>query len=302
MLALGETRRVRNVAAGDLIRVAIVGYGRIAPKHLEVLRAQGADVVACCNRSPEGRRRAEVDGQIPRTYSAIAEMLERERPHGVICCASLENSYQVARAVLPFGIPTLLEKPPGTSWEEYASLCALRKQFGTPVIVGLNRRHYSVVRGALAEAGGCSAVTAVFVEWSENPRHFLDRGMTLDHVSRMVFGNTLHGLDLITFLAGDIPAPVVIGRSLGEPKRWTMALTGTAVHGAMVTFNSTWDSPGRWRVSFCVPGKRYILAPLESCQVLQVGSDEPRQIQPDVGSSRVDLQACKLEYSIVSPK
>ena len=25
-------------------------------------------------------------------------------------------------------------------------------------------------------------------------------------------------------------------------------------------------------------------------------------IEPEVGSSRVDLQACKLEYSIVSPK
>ena len=25
-------------------------------------------------------------------------------------------------------------------------------------------------------------------------------------------------------------------------------------------------------------------------------------LNPDVGSSRVDLQACKLEYSIVSPK
>ena len=37
---------------------------------------------------------------------------------------------------------------------------------------------------------------------------------------------------------------------------------------------------------------------------LQIAEDEqPRQVPLDaVGSSRVDLQACKLEYSIVSPK
>ena len=31
-------------------------------------------------------------------------------------------------------------------------------------------------------------------------------------------------------------------------------------------------------------------------------ADEAICIGPNVGSSRVDLQACKLEYSIVSPK
>ena len=33
-----------------------------------------------------------------------------------------------------------------------------------------------------------------------------------------------------------------------------------------------------------------------------VGNERFEVIFPDVGSSRVDLQACKLEYSIVSPK
>ena len=33
-----------------------------------------------------------------------------------------------------------------------------------------------------------------------------------------------------------------------------------------------------------------------------VPQQPPTTLAPAVGSSRVDLQACKLEYSIVSPK
>ena len=36
--------------------------------------------------------------------------------------------------------------------------------------------------------------------------------------------------------------------------------------------------------------------------LFRVGRDDDAWAVPDVGSSRVDLQACKLEYSIVSPK
>ena len=97
----------------------------------------------------------------------------------------------------------------------------------------------------------------------------------------MVFGNTLHGLDLLTFLAGDIPAPAVVGTSQGEPNRWTMALTGVSSRGVVAAFNSTWDSPGRWRLSFTTPGKRYLFAPLETCQVFETGVNEPRAIEPE---------------------
>ena len=33
-----------------------------------------------------------------------------------------------------------------------------------------------------------------------------------------------------------------------------------------------------------------------------IRNDYKKKLNKDVGSSRVDLQACKLEYSIVSPK
>ncbi len=264
-----------------MTRLALVGYGRIAPKHLQAFRALGAEFVACCNRSPEGRQKAEREGGIPRTYARIDEMLGQERPDGVVCCASTDQVYSAALEILPHGLPTLLEKPPGTSWDEFQHLCQLSEKTGTEVMVALNRRHYSVLRKAIEDAGGLENITAVFIEWSEDPQHLLNRGFSLDQISRMVFGNTLHGLDLLTFLAGPVSVPATVGLDFGQPLRWMMALQGVSQRGALATFNSTWDSPGRWRVSFCSRGRRYVFAPLEACQVSEIGVKETRTIAPD---------------------
>ena len=63
-------------------RLAFVGFGAIAEKHVEVFRALGANLVASCNRSEEGRKKARERGGISSTYSEVASMVEKERPEG----------------------------------------------------------------------------------------------------------------------------------------------------------------------------------------------------------------------------
>ncbi len=268
-------------------RIALVGYGRIAPRHLEVFRALDCEIVASCNRSERGREKAMSEGGIPRTYSAIDAMLDRERPDGVICCASAEHMAEAARQILEFGVPTLLEKPPGISLAELATIKQHAQANRAPVMVGLNRRYYSVITRAIEDAGGPEAITAVFVDWSEEPEYLLrDRGFAAEQVAQRVYGNSLHGLDLLVFLAGGFVDPAVVGLSFGEPFRWVMSLQGVSQRGVLGTFQSTWDSPGRWRLVFCSRKRRYQFAPLESCTVSELEKKETRTIEPDVWDKR----------------
>lgn len=265
--------------SSNVIPLALVGYGNIARKHLEVFRELGCEIVAACNRSETGRAQAHEEGGIPRTYSNIPEMLEREQPAGVLCCASYDSMFDVARQVLPTGIPTLLEKPPGLTLGEAKVLAKMAHESGAPVMVGVNRRHYSVLQRAIEDAGGLETITAVMVEWSEVPRVFLERGDPIEAVERLVFANTLHALDTMTYLAGPVPDALIIGTDRGQPLRWQMALQGVSERGALVSLTSTWDSPARWRISFSTPGRRYEFVPLESCRVLEDGRSEFREIE-----------------------
>ena len=149
-------------------------------------------------------------------------------------------------------------------------------------MVALNRRYYSVLHAAIADAGGPEAITAVFVDWSEEPEYMMrDRRYTLEQASQQVYASSIHGLDLLTLLAGEIDSPAVIGISRGEPLRWLMSLQGVSRRGVLATFQSTWDSPSPWRLVFCTPDRRYTFAPLESCVVLERGKKEIRTIEPD---------------------
>lgn len=268
-------------------RIALVGYGRIAPRHLEVFRALDCEIVASCNRSERGREKAVSEGGIPHTYSTIEAMLDHERPDGVVCCASAEHMAEAATKILSFGVPTLLEKPPGISLAELGAIKSHAIQNKAPVMVGLNRRYYSVITRAVEDAGGPDAITAVFVDWSEEPEYLLrDRGFAPEQVAQRVYGNSLHGLDLLAFLAGDLPSAAIVGLSFGEPFRWIMSLQGVSKRGVLGTFQSTWDSPGRWRLVFCSRKRRYQFAPLESCTVSELEKKETRTIEPDVWDKR----------------
>jgi predicted dehydrogenase len=269
-------------------RIAIVGWGKIAPKHAEVIRALGGEVTAAASRSEAGRAAAIAAG-VKRVYPDVASLLEGEETHGldgVVVCPAFPGVFAAAATVIERGVPALVEKPPGTSLAELDRLIAVQRASGSPVIVGLNRRHYSVFEAALGHAGGRDAITGVFVEWSEDPEHAM-KTYPEEAVRRWVAGNTLHGLDLVTWLAGDCEAAQVTARSLGAPLRWQMGFQGISARGVFVNFSSTWDAPARWRLSFTASGRRYVFAPLETCAVLSrtgethlMPSEEDTQFKP----------------------
>src|SRR5215211_5850481 len=119
-------------------RLAIVGYGKIAPKHMEVVHALGAKVVASVNRSPQGRERATQAG-IPATYADVERMIDLERPDGIICSTSYDQLFDTTRRLIPYRIPILLEKPGAASSGQLEQLIQLAGQHQTPIMIALNR-------------------------------------------------------------------------------------------------------------------------------------------------------------------
>jgi predicted dehydrogenase len=262
------------MAAGH-VRIGIIGWGRIAPKHAEVFRHLGSPIACSMNRSEAGRRAAQEAG-IEATYDSIETMMERERPDGVLCSASFDAMLAVAEKLFLHRVPVLMEKPPGSSLAAYERIASLAAEHTVPVMVALNRRHYSVLSRAIEDAGGLDQVRTVTVLWSEDPQHLLGR-FSREQVEKAVFANSIHGLDLMAYLAGPIRAPHVLVRT-GEGFERAMSLGGISDRGVLCHFESTWDAPARWRVDFTTLGRRYTFAPLESCRVLE--KDGERTIDP----------------------
>ncbi|MFZ6012430.1 MAG: hypothetical protein ACOYXT_18950, partial [Bacteroidota bacterium] len=201
------------------------------------------------------------------------------RPDGVVSCVSFDKIYETTKALLSHRVPLLIEKPAGTSLWELNDLIQTQQQYGTKVQVAFNRRHYSVIHKAIADMGGIDQLNMFSVEWSENPVKAKDtKNYTRDQLEKLIFGNSIHGLDALAWYTGGVENFHVQTKKSTSFLGWNMALSGTSKRGVLINFLSSWDSPVPWRIVMYGGGKRYEFAPLETCRVFDAAGQ--RELTP----------------------
>lgn len=265
------------------MRICLLGYGNIAKKHIEIVRHLGGEIVASCNRSEASNKLAEAEGGIPKTYTDAVEMIKTEKPDGIISCVNFSNIYATTKALIPFKIPILVEKPAGLTVAELKDLIALQEEHKTIVQVALNRRFYTVFHNAVKAIGGTEAIDMIDVEWSERPvRAKQDKGYTDKMVEDLLIANSIHGIDLLNYYSGGIAEYTAFTSSKkSDYYRWNMTLSGVSEKGVLVNFTNSWGSPVPWRVIMYTNDKRFEFAPLEGCKVYSNNADENISVTPE---------------------
>lgn len=261
-----------------MTRIGIVGYGGIGRAHRAVFEALGCEVVASCNRSAEGRARAKAEG-ILRCYDDGSTMMRQEQLDAVVCATPIFENYKTVLELIPFRLPILMEKPPGTSVEELEALIDAATTHGTLVMLGTNRVWYSVLRNAITDMGGLGEVESVDVQWSENPARLAQRGFSDEQIASRNFSNSIHGLSLLQYLAGTVHDVNVVSTKGNAPFQWQMALHGVSERNVIARFISSWTSQLPWRLVMTGGGRQYSFAPLEECQCADLASRTTRTLQ-----------------------
>lgn len=96
----------------SLLRIGIVGCGKIADSHVEQARATGrAEVVAVCDREPLMAEQLAVRMGIPARYDDLDKMLATERLDVVHVATPPDSHRAIAERVLAAGCHLFMEKP-----------------------------------------------------------------------------------------------------------------------------------------------------------------------------------------------
>ena len=143
-------------------RIVIVGYGKIARLHRHALESVGFKVVASCNRTLKSNQMSLKDN-IPVVYNDYHKMISQEKPDAILISVSSDFIFKVAKDIIPYSIPILLEKPSGNSVSEHKKLIQLTKKYKTKLMLGLNRRHYSIFDNIFNSIGGIKKITNVLI-------------------------------------------------------------------------------------------------------------------------------------------
>ncbi len=119
-----------------MLRIGIVGCGKIADGHVEQVRAIGrGEVVAVCDREPLMAEQLKVRFGVPSAYTDMSEMLRRERLDVVHIATPPDSHVTIARAALNAGCHTFVEKPFALTEAQAREILDCAQQAGRRVCV-----------------------------------------------------------------------------------------------------------------------------------------------------------------------
>ncbi len=148
------------------IRIAIVGYGKIArDQHVPAIAADPRFVLAALV-SP----RAPADAGVP-LFPSTEAMLGAMAGDldAVAVCTPPTVRLAIAKAAFAAGLDVLLEKPPATTLGEIEEMERLGRELGRTLFTAWHSQHAAAVAGARAALAG-KTVRALQICWHEDVR------------------------------------------------------------------------------------------------------------------------------------
>ena len=294
------------------MRVAVIGAGNIAEKHLEVLHAfSDVELTAICSRGHPRIDALADKFSIEQKFTDYRKMLDTVSADAVFVLVSALQIVPVAAECLKRGIPTLLEKPPGLSAKETESLAQIARDTNCLNMVALNRRFYSVMRRAREEIMSSGPLVSVLVEGPERLAEVKAVGIHPPEIIQgLLFANSIHCIDLLRYFGGDVEHISATSSQWDEEQKNSFGALIKFQNGATGHYIAHWMSPASWAVTLYGMGRRISLNPLENATLMN--SDRSEKVLPadevDVkfkpgfyGQNRFFLDAVKERRAISYP-
>lgn len=139
-----------------MLRVAIIGCGKIADDHVEqILQIPGCQIVAVCDREELMAKQLQERVNAPAYFTDVQEMLDQAKPDVAHITSPPRSHYPVAKQCLEAGCHVYVEKPFTLDFEEAEGLIDLALRQNLKLTVGHNAQfsHAANEMRALVGAG-----------------------------------------------------------------------------------------------------------------------------------------------------
>ena len=139
-----------------MLKVAIVGCGKIADAHASVIqRIQGCEIVGICDSEPLMAKQLQERFPVKKCFSELAELLTEATPDVVHITTPPASHFEIAKLCLAHGCHVYVEKPFTLNADQAQQLVDLAEKKGAKLTVGHNNQFSHVARRmrTLVESG-----------------------------------------------------------------------------------------------------------------------------------------------------
>jgi predicted dehydrogenase len=253
----------------------LLGAGPMALDYAKVLVAQSENFEVIGRGRESANRFYDSTGIKPFVGGLQSAFNSLSCPERAIVAVPVEHLVEVCMLLSNQGVKrVLVEKPGALNAKEFLVLKECCETNGTQLLVGYNRRFYASVSKLLQlanEDGGILSIDFEFTEWSHRIKDLAKGPGVLEH---WAIGNSSHIMDLAFFIAG-FPKElhcITSGSLTWHSRSARFSGMGITTSGAMFSYSSDWEAPGRWCVNVKTAKHRFILSPLERLQCVDLGT------------------------------
>jgi predicted dehydrogenase len=120
-----------------MLRVAIVGCGKIADQHVEqMVHIPGCQIVALCDSEELMVRQLQERINVPLSFLRVEDLLEQAKPDVVHITTSPQSHYSIGKLCLEAGCHVYIEKPFTIDYTETVDLVNLAKRNNRKLTAG----------------------------------------------------------------------------------------------------------------------------------------------------------------------
>ncbi len=265
--------------------ILLIGAGPMAITHAQVLRGMNLKFTVV-GRGIQSAQIFQEKTKINVITGGINKWLSKNTkyPKYSIIAVSGTQLGLVTRALIKSGIKNiLLEKPGGLDNKDIKSVAKEAKKSNINVLLGYNRRFYASTLKAkeiIKEDGGVNSFYFEFTEW---PHTIVPLKKDPEVKKRWLLHNSSHVIDLAFYLGGE-PKEIHSFSKGGfdwHPNGTIFTGAGITKSGALFSYHSNWDAPGRWGVEILTQKHRLIFRPLEKLQIQKLQSVTIEEVKID---------------------
>jgi predicted dehydrogenase len=122
-----------------MLRVAIVGCGKIADQHAEqIAHIPGCEIVAVCDREELMAKQLQERLNVPSQFAEVQDLLEKAKPGVVHITTPPQTHYAIGKLCLEAGCHVYIEKPFTVTFEEAEELVRVAERNHLKLTVGHN--------------------------------------------------------------------------------------------------------------------------------------------------------------------
>jgi predicted dehydrogenase len=256
------------------IRIAVAGAGYIGRAHMAVAQQSGTCTLSAIVDPSSAAQALALQAGVP-LYRTLEELLERDRPDGVILATPNQLHVEHALTCLAAGVPTLLEKPIAPTVDAAEALVREVELCGVPLLIGHHRAHSPIMARArqLIDEGRLGKLVAVMgsAVFFKPDQYFSDAPWRRQPGGGPILLNMIHEVHNLRMLCGDIVAVQAFSShaTRGFPVEDTVAINLRFASGALGSFmlSDTAASARSWEQT-SQENKAYPSYPDEDCYVI----------------------------------